>query len=56
MTRGDKGKLFIVLFLYLLSLSQQDCVLPVIYLDKTNYNVNTRQKINAEQNNSQQIL
>ena len=27
-----------------------------IYLDITNYNVNTRQKINAEQINSQQIL
>ena len=27
-----------------------------IYLDITNYNANTRQKINAEQNNSQQIL
>ena len=27
-----------------------------IYLDVTNYNVNTRQKINAEQINSQQIL
>ena len=27
-----------------------------IYLDKKNYNVNTRQKINAEQINSQQIL
>ena len=27
-----------------------------IYLDKTNYNVNTRQKVNAEQINSQQIL
>ena len=27
-----------------------------IYLDLTNYNVNTRQKINAEQINSQHIL
>ena len=27
-----------------------------IYLDITNYNVNTRQKINAEQINSQHIL
>ena len=27
-----------------------------IYLDITNYNVNTRQKMNAEQINSQQIL
>ena len=27
-----------------------------IYLDITNYNVNTQQKINAEQINSQQIL
>ena len=27
-----------------------------IYLDITNYNVNTRQKINAEQINSKQIL
>jgi len=27
-----------------------------IYLDITNYNVNTRQKVNAEQINSQQIL
>ena len=27
-----------------------------IYLDITNYNVNMRQKINAEQTNSQQIL
>ena len=27
-----------------------------IYLDITNYNVNKRQKINAEQINSQQIL
>ena len=27
-----------------------------IYLDITNYNVNMRQKINAEQINSQQIL
>ena len=27
-----------------------------IYLDITNYNVNTRQKINAEKINSQQIL
>ena len=27
-----------------------------IYLDLTNYNVNTRQKMNAEQINSQQIL
>ena len=27
-----------------------------IYVDITNYNVNTRQKINAEQINSQQIL
>ena len=27
-----------------------------IYLDITNYNVSTRQKINAEQINSQQIL
>ena len=27
-----------------------------IYLDITNYNVNTRQKINAEQINSRQIL
>ena len=27
-----------------------------IYLDRTNYNANTRQKINAKQINSQQIL
>ena len=27
-----------------------------IYLDITNYNVNTRQKLNAEQINTQQIL
>ena len=34
MTRGDKGKPFILLFLYLLSLSQQDCVLPVVFPER----------------------
>ena len=46
MTRGDKGKLFILLFLYLLSLSQQDCVLPLaaetcFTLDNFNSKMNT---------------